>query len=812
MGIDKSQEEFNQLCEELNHLDLFIETEQDARFQIIDRILLILGWNRQEIRTEPHTDSGYVDYLLSVRNRNKFVVEAKRTSKLLIDTYQQKMNWYQADGPALKSAKEGLEQAQRYCSEVGVVFSALTTGKEWIGYWAIRTDGTLPKKGKAIVFPSLKIIQENYAIFYDLFSPEGIKENLYKARIYEAEGNRQINSNEILEPVINLDKRAFLPKSILLRDLETIYGSFFSTISGEDPDMLINCFVESQESKAADESLEKITKNLLNKIDVLNSEKGVELENEIRSAIAYKKGEFVLIIGNKGSGKSTFIDRFFRQTLDKQLRKYCVVLRLDLANSDGNEKNISDWLNKKLKDELETNLFKDKYPTYSDLQGIFFDEYKRWIAGSHKPLYERDKDAFKEQFGYFVYDIISKNPQEYVNKLLNHAISSRKLMPCIVFDNTDHFPQSFQESVFQFAQSIYRECFSFIICPITDRTVWQLSKSGPLQSYEHRDFYLPVPSTKDVLTKRIEFIKLKTQEDSEIYREYFTKKGIRLQIPQMKAFAFSVETIFVTQDYIGRMVGWLANFDIRRGLQIAKQIITSPIIDISELVKAYTLEENFEPDSLNIKKALLLGDYNYFSQRDSSFILNIFEVDNYPTSPLLRLSILQFLRDIYCDQGESDKIYSSVEDILNYFEPTTVSRVIVQKHLNHLLHYRLIEPYDPTDTNIYESQKVKITPCGRIHYEFVTENGGVAYMREMSLTTPIANPDCIFEIRKLVKENEELKEYDLQINLNFNKIIKHFINYCISQDKRYMSIPTNLTTYQAQHKLRDILSQVWLND
>jgi len=804
MNIDLAEERFDSLCQELVQSNIPLETEQDARLHIIDRILIeVLGWDRQGIQTEPHTESGYIDYLLSAGGRNRLVVEAKRISKLLIDTRQPRMSWYKVSGPALRSATEGLEQAKRYCTDTAVLFSALTTGFEWIGFWAVRTDGLPPKEGKAVVFPDFKAIQQNFAIFYDLFSPEGMLANLYQVHVHEAEG-LQVSQNEILEAVTDLSERRLLQKAPLLRDLEGIYRNFFSTISGEDPDMLAKCFVESKESRAADESLEKITNNLLNRIDVVNSQEGGELQDEIRSAIELKKGEFVLIIGNKGAGKSTFIDRFFRLVLDKQLRDNCLVLRVDLANSDGNQATISDWLIDKLKTELELNLFKDGYPDYDDLQGVFFSEYRRWSDGEYKPLYQRDKDAFKEKFGELISNLIVNQPQEYVKKLLKNSIASRKLMPCIVFDNTDHFPQSFQEAVFQFAQSIYRECFSFIICPITDRTVWQLSKSGPFQSYDHRDFYLPVPSTKEVLTKRVEFIKLKTQEDPETSREYFTKKGIRLSISDVTAFALSVEDIFVNEDYVGRMVGWIANFDIRRGLQIAQRIITSPIIDISELVKAYAVGQRFRPQRLSIKKALLLGDYNHFYQQDSNFILNLFEVNsNAVTSPLLRLSVLRLLTDVYSETLEPEKIYRSVEDILNYFEPTTVSRTVVKENLKTLLDYRLIEPYDPTDVDIYESQRVKITHCGRIHYEFITDDREGVYMSEMALMTPVVSQEYISKNRELLMKSEKLSGQD------WRKIIRWFVKYCLEQDKLYISLPKS-TSYQSQHALREILDKTWV--
>ncbi len=809
MNIDQAKAQFDQLYAELMQSSIPIETEQDARFQVIDRMLTeVLGWNRAEIKTEPHTDSGYIDYLINSEGRNRLVVEAKRTSTLLVDTRQPRMAWYKVGGPALQSAIDGLDQAKRYCTDTAVLFSALTTGFEWIGFWAVRTDGVPPKEGKAIVFPNLESIQQNFAVFYDLFSREGMLANLYQVHIHEAEGLK-VHHSELLNSVLEISQRRLLQKSALVADIENVYRSFFSMMSGEDdPDMLAKCFVESKESRSADENLEKITRNLLNRIDIVNSEKGIELEKQIRESVELKRGEFVLIIGNKGAGKSTFIDRFFRLVLEKSLRENCLVIRIDIADSNGNQSTIVSWLIDKLKSELENSLFKGEYPSYEELQGVFFKEYERWKYGERKYLYERDKNQFKEKFGEWIANLIDTKPQEYVMKLIENAIQSRGLMPCIVFDNTDHFPQSFQEAVFQYAQSIYRKVFSFIICPITDRTIWQLSKSGPLQSYEStRNFYLPVPSIKDVLAKRVEFIKKKALEDSSPVREYFTRKGIRLSIPNVSGFALAVEDIFINEDYISRVVGWLSNYDIRRSLQIVQRIITSPIIDIAELVKAYVIGKESHPSRRSIIKALLVGEYNHFYQQDSNFILNIFEVNpNGITSPLIRLSILRLLIDIYSENSDSEKIYFSVENILNYFEPATVSRIAVEEHLKALLNYRLIEPYDPTDTLIYESQRVKITHSGRIHYEFAVEDKEGIYMSVMALITSVNSHNYVMRVRELM--NHKKMNHKKLNRQDWDTIIKYFVEYCLKQDSVYISLPQS-NLYNSQRILREKLRQAW---
>ena len=79
----------------------------------------------------------------------------------------------------------------------------------------------------------------------------------------------------------------------------------------------------------------RIDQTFLNRIDVVESAEGTELQEHVKAAVESQRGEFVLIIGNKGAGKSTFIDRFFRLVLEKELRERCLVVRVNLQDSDG---------------------------------------------------------------------------------------------------------------------------------------------------------------------------------------------------------------------------------------------------------------------------------------------------------------------------------------------------------------------------------------------------------------------------------------------------------------------------------------------
>ena len=65
---------------------------------------------------------------------------------------------------------------------------------------------------------------------------------------------------ELISPIAAAEN-TIVQKSALAFDLENAFANFFSGLAGDrDPDMLIECFVETRESRIADFSLEDLRK------------------------------------------------------------------------------------------------------------------------------------------------------------------------------------------------------------------------------------------------------------------------------------------------------------------------------------------------------------------------------------------------------------------------------------------------------------------------------------------------------------------------------------------------------------------------
>jgi hypothetical protein len=299
MALDKSFEVAQILCADIQKRLAQIETEQDARVQIINRFLTeILDWEFSDIHTEKYSEAGYADYLISSSARNRLVVEAKRIGPLLLNTANQQMATYKVGGPALASAMPGIKQAASYCLDHGAAYAALTTGITWIIFLPFPVAGVPYTAGTAYVFPTIESILNNFGVFYDLLSREGVTQRTYDVHFAKASGL----TIEAFEPMAAANKNEYvrlLPATQLATDLEPVFREFFGNLSGEnDPEMLTDCFVETRESRYADASLEKIVRSISSSISALEPSAKNQLVQEIKQAVESGRGETVVIVGN----------------------------------------------------------------------------------------------------------------------------------------------------------------------------------------------------------------------------------------------------------------------------------------------------------------------------------------------------------------------------------------------------------------------------------------------------------------------------------------------------------------------------------
>ena len=797
--IDTGFAELNVIRDELPDLLPGIVSEEDTRMKVITRILQrALGWPLTEIFTEEPAGDGFLDYKLSVNGMGRVVVEAKRDGREL-GFENANVRPYRLNGPMFKqpAVKEGLAQAISYAAYQGCEVGVLTNGREWVIFRANRLgDGKTIGDGFGFVFPNIDAVAEHFKLFWELMSYDSAFTYGYRSHFLEAEGS-PVRSVAFKEPVRKAGEARLLKSSELASDIRVVMSRFFTRLSGDqDPELLAACFVESRESREADRKLVRISEDLVGHVREMDDATGAELVEMIRISLASAVRDFVILIGTKGAGKSTFIDRFFKQVLPSNVSRKTVHVTIDLRDHPGDRESIVPWLKRRVLEALESALNADRPLTYDELRGMFFDEYLRLREGAYRHLYQTDPQLFRTEFGKHLEEIRAGDPDAYIQGLLRHVLTNRKHLPVIVFDNADHFTIEFQEAVYQYARSVHAKAASLTILPITDRTSWQLSRQGALQSFEHEALFLPTPSMRSILQRRITYLvdKIAAEERAEDGR-YFTERGIRLSLPDLAGFVASLEGVLLRSPEVSDTIANLSNNDVRRALQITGELMSSPHIPVSRLVGAHLSGSSSNVPLYLIERALVLGRYDIYPEDKSEFVRNMFALsDDVDTSPLLGLRLLRLLQD--APEEEHVGKFLHVSDISAYMTAMQFSLSAVNTWLDAMLKSGLCWAYDPTISTVYESDRVEISPSGVQHLRWATSD--YDYVRTMALVSPLRSPATHKRLSEL--QSQPIRE-------SWFQTVEVFIDYLLNEDSRYCSVGGH-EAYSGQLSLEDDLKSL----
>ena len=782
--IDVAFVALQNLLKEFPSFEATLNSEADVRLKIVDTMLSdVLGWTKAETQTAESAGAGFLDYKLSVNGIARVVIEAKRAGRAF-DLIERECGFpYKLSGPALKNTDlvEGIRQAIQYSAYKGTELSCVTNGQEWLVFRSNRhSDGTDTLEGKAFAFGSLECVKNQFSLFFNLLARSRVGNLAFRGLFQEAEG-RIIRHSGFRRTLRQPETATFLPQPEIIPELDRLMTSFFQRLANEhDREMIEYCFVETKESKAAESRLLRLAEDLVGHVRALNTQSGQQLSDLISRAKSAGLNQFILIVGTKGAGKSTFVNRFFNSKLSQELREVCVPIIVNLSDSDGDPITVVDWLRRNLLAKAEAAI-SDKTPTWDELIGhMFFSEYQRWSTTTMANLYKRDKEAFKVEFGKHVEGIRRDNPLEYLHGLLRNFVKGRKQLPCLVFDNADHFSIEFQEHVFQFARSLFEQELCVVIMPITDKTSWHLSRQGALHSFENEALLLPTPSAKQVLEKRINFV-LKKIEDGDIHERgsYFVGKGIRVEVSDLLKFVRGLQEIFLNTDKTTYVLGQLANHNVRDVLQLSRDVVNSPHIGLDETFKAYVLNSAIHIPDYKTRKAIIRGRYDIFVPSSNQYIRNIFALNTeLETTPLLGIRMLQALSDAVVHSGDTRSRYVAKGDLYTYMLAMGVERQAIALWLDALLKTVLVINYDPTCMEEGNATQLEISPAGEQHLFWGI--GNYDYVEAMAEVTPVLDHTAFTEMEVANRGHGAHRSQELR---------RAFVKYLMSEDRCFCQVP-----------------------
>lgn len=802
MSLDEAYERVAAIFEEAKANAGDIRTEEDAKIRIITRVLTdCLGWSYSDIQAERAHENGFSDYLLAQGDTNFFLIEAKRVGVCDIGTAEPgRVRYLKISGIGLAGVTTGIEQAASYATPHGLPFAVVTDGLAWIVFKTF-IPGEHYKNKQAIVFPSSEAVLADFQLFFELLGKQGYGKRLYTA-IFDRVHEPRLLLSRSLETAVTEHENKINQKSDLAYELDRIFEAFFSRLGGDqDDDMLVECFVETRESRFADFALEKMTASVLGNLSPVDKDVDTELSALIETiadvqADDVDSGQTVFIVGPTGAGKTTFLERFFKKTLSEALRKRCIAIRLNCLDSTGRPEALLPWMIEELIRGFEAKLYEEGLPTFAELQGLYHSEYLRRARGADAQLYKRDKEAFKEKFGQYLSQVVDEDREGYLKRILTDVVNNRHLLPVLVIDNTDEFSIEFKTTIFQFSQSLRRHAKHCVLMfPVTDKSAWSFSKTDIFGIYQSRSFFLPTPPPREVFRKRINYLKVRLKEIEAVPErgEYFSQRGIRISIGNLSAFAKILEDVFVDQEHTASTLGELTNFNIRRTLALSRRVITSAVFRIEDLVKSYVTGTELTTSFAKFMNALMRGDMDVYRRGDGNEIYPLFDVDSeIVQSPLLSLRILTLLRSVKEASRSIDERHLSVRSIMEYFTALGCHESSIERSLSALLESNLLEPYDPSKRDLSPDQRLAVSFSGLVHVRLGVYNG--VFCEQMALTTPLTNPEVAANIRSHYRARGDHLE-------RMGEIRKAFLSYLLEEDRRYISDQASSPQYASQEAL-----------
>jgi KaiC/GvpD/RAD55 family RecA-like ATPase len=785
LDIDKGFECFKQLVSNQSTL----LSEADSRAKIIDPIFKeCLGWDEKDITREEHVNQGFIDYLFKVGNRVVFVLEAKKVGNNFIIPKALVRRRYRINGAISTDNKirGAIEQAQKYSSEIGATFAVVSNGHQFIIFESFKFSGKW-RDGFCLVFSSLEDIQNNFSHFFSILSKQAVIGGSLKK--YITEDVIPLDFRRPLDFVSN--ENATVGLNVLAPRLIPIIKYIFADITDDSQiEVLRNCYVRQKQLSD--------TITLRSNFDKLphyakQYDIGWFKESEKDSGIfqlSFEKcreflkkeaplGSVIMLLGGIGSGKTTFINHFFKVTLAD--RDDIVWFYIDFKVSPPEMEKIEDFI-------------------YSSIIDNFNQRYKQ------------KQEEYLKSVGLNSLSATGDNLLALFTMLRYKGITV-----AIVLDNVDQHSYTspkYQERVFELAQHLANKFKTITLLTLREESFFRSTRSGVLDAYHIPKFHVESPNFEDLIRSRIDYT-----------IEFLNGGGGSILVPRTSVDEWKVVTLFfaIIKDSIRktrrvgreilRFINDVSGSNMREALRFINSFMTSANTDIEEMI---TVELGLPPTSPeyahyqiplhHIIKSIVLEDHKYYSSSRGN-IMNLFHVNpQYTDSHFVHLKLLSYLKKRINYFVALENGFIEIDQILDDAELGGLNRKAIADSMKKLSHYGLIEYNNQNKEGFETATYARITATGSYYLDQLINS--FAYIDLVFEDTPICDDNVLQELRRRLNVDHIPSKKD-RLETRFERT-QIFLTYLRQMEqKEHNSNPQLALSDLTQTKFMDGIMDQW---
>lgn len=445
------------------------------------------------------------------------------------------------------------------------------------------------------------------------------------------------------------------------RNLSLDYSGIFNPISrAERAQIVRNAYVTSTRRKHYVDEIDRIIASevggrTVNATVLKDTEspaplikalgKGTKLENKI-----------LLLVGARGSGKSTFVDYFREVKLTEELSKGTAWAYLNLNNSPKDKSMLERWTLEQLNNELRQAHPELDFFTREVAEQVYSVELNRLKAVALAG-FSPDSEAYKTRIADAL--IRLQDDSLLTAKAMTRFLfgeKQRRLL-IVVFDNCDKQDRDEQLQAFQIAKWLQSEIRCLVFLPLRDVT-YELYRTDPPLDTAIKDmvFRIDAPSFTRILQRRLNLVAqaVKAESNAKTF-SFHLPNDMEVHYPKNEIGYYLAgihRSLYEHDRLIRRLIVGLAGKDIRLAMEIFLEFCKSGHIGAGDVWKMKTNRgEGGLPR--HVVTRVLLRRSNRYYDGETSFLKNLFQCepqDSFPDS-FVRVDILRWLQLNFREHG-----------------------------------------------------------------------------------------------------------------------------------------------------------------
>ena len=291
----------------------------------------------------------------------------------------------------------------------------------------------------------------------------------------------------------------------------------------------------------------------------------------------------VLLVGDVGVGKSTFID-YLRLVEAQNVFKKAISFKIDLGSQAIISLDIRKSVIQVIKDQL-SHLYQVDIEDDDFVRHCYYLEFEKFKKSVKvKRLYDANPEKAVEKEIEFLTNKV-EDEVEHLKKSLEYICRNQKKQIIIFIDNCDQRSDLDQQTAFLISQEFASSWPMIVFISIRPETFHRTKKeSGALSGYHTKAFTIPPPRLDEVILKRLEFAQKITSGELTL-----SKLNQRTSFSNLHSLIEVFLTSLGENTELLEFLNNVSNENIRKAIELIKKFFGSGHVDMEKILNIYKI-------------------------------------------------------------------------------------------------------------------------------------------------------------------------------------------------------------------------------